>query len=209
MSDAGLMKPQRPDLINHTPSGMHFCIAFLFFSGVILFMSCNNDIEYINSLSEGQDFPVQTGKNFEVQYTDSGRLQVIFRAPLVERYIKDNDEGSYYEFGEGIEIDFYNKSEVVESRVTARYGKYWEEKNLGFASDSVVARNLISGEQLNTEELYWDRENQKIYSDVFTKITNDEGVFYGEEGFESDQNFENYKLLGSSGTVNIEDEEIP
>jgi LPS export ABC transporter protein LptC len=200
------MKPRKQDLSSLIRHRIQVVGSILIIAGLIILGSCKNDIDYINALSEGQDFPVQIGKNFEVQYTDSGRLQVIFRAPLVERYIKDNDEGSYYEFGEGIEIDFYNKSEVVESRVTARYGKYWEEKNLGFASDSVVARNLISGEQLNTEELYWDRENQKIYSDVFTKITNDEGVFYGEEGFESD---ENYKLLGSSGTVNIEDEEIP
>lgn len=47
-----------------------------------------------------------------------------------------------------------------------------------------------------------------IYSKVFTKITNVDGVYYGEEGFESDQDFDNYKLIGSSGTVNVEDEEL-
>lgn len=153
--------------------------------------------------------PVQTGKNFEVQFTDSGRLQVIFKAPLVESFNKNEDEGDYYEFREGVEILFYNKKEILESTITARYGKYWEEKGLGYCRDSVVGKNVLSGEELNSEELYWDREKQLIYSTVFTKITNPDGVYYGEEGFESDQDFKNYKLIGSSGTVNVEDEEIP
>ena len=170
-------------------------------------VSCKNDIETINALSNELNLPDQSGKNFEVQYTDSGKLQVIFRAPLVEHYISRDDEGSYYEFSRGIEIQFFDQDEILESVVTARHGLYYEDKNLGIARDSVVGRNLKTGEQLNTEELFWDREHQTIYSNVFTKISNEDGVFYGEKGFESDQNFDNYKLIGSSGTVRVRDEE--
>lgn len=188
---------------------VRFVLPMILFFGIMLSYSCKNDIEYINMLSTELDMPVQTGKNFEVQYTDSGHLQVAFRAPLVERYNKSQEEGPYYEFREGIEILFYNRKEEVESTITARYGKYWEDKSLGYARDSVVGKNLITGEQLNTEELYWDQEDQLIYSNVFTKITNEDGVYYGEEGFEADQDFDNYRLIGSSGTVNVEDEELP
>lgn len=174
---------------------------------IVFIHSCKNDIETINALSSELNLPVQSGKNFEVQYTDSGKLQVIFKAPLAERYIKQGDEGSYYEFRKGIEIQFYDKNEELESLVTARHGMYYEDENLGVARDSVVAQNVITGEQLNTEELFWDRENQTIYSNVFTKITNEDGVFFGEKGFESDQSFDNYKLIGSSGTVRVRDEE--
>jgi LPS export ABC transporter protein LptC len=186
-----------------------FLLPGLFLSGILLMNSCKNDIEYINMLSSELTLPVQTGKNFEVQYTDSGRLQVIFKAPLVELYNKTAEKGEHYEFKEGIEILFYNNKGELESTITARYGEYWEEKSLGYARDSVVGKNVINGEELNTEELYWNRETGRIYSYVFTKITNNEGVFYGEEGFESDQDFNNYKLIGSRGTVNVEDEELP
>jgi LPS export ABC transporter protein LptC len=169
--------------------------------------SCKNDIEYINALSNELNLPTETGTNFEVQYTDSCRLQVIFKAPLVERYTKGGEEGSYYEFTKGIEMQFFDRNEQLESVVTARYAKYWEDKNLGLARDSVVGRNVRTGEQLNTEELYWDREKKIIYSNVFTKITNDDGVYFGEKGFEADQGFQNYKLIGSSGSVNVENDE--
>jgi LPS export ABC transporter protein LptC len=179
-----------------------------FFLIQLLLPSCNNDIEYINSLSNEAIIPTQTGKNFEVQYTDSCRLQAIFKAPLVERYTKATEEGPYYEFTQGIEIQFFNRNEEVESILTARYAKYWEDKKLGMARDSVVGRNIKSGENLNTEELFWDREKQIIYSKVFTKITNDDGVYFGEKGFEADQGFQNYKLIGSSGSVKVKDEEV-
>lgn len=204
------MKPQKLDSINYSGNISALFRRFgLMLLGMVLLWACKNDIEYINALSDELESPIQTMKNFEVQYTDSGRLQVIFRAPLMERFLKNEEEGTYYEFREGIKIVFYNRDEEVESMLTARYGEYWDEKSLGFASDSVVAKNIITGEELNTEELYWERDNQKIYSNVFTKISNDEGVYFGEKGFESDQGFENYKLLGSRGTVNVEDEEVP
>jgi LPS export ABC transporter protein LptC len=174
-------------------------VALIIIITLVLFTSCKNDIDYIKSLSDEANIPHQTGKNFEIQYTDSGRLQVLFRAPVIERYMKGGKEGSYY---------FYNKNEQLESVITSRYAKYWEEKNLGVARDSVVGRNIKSGEQLNTEELYWDREKHQIYSKVFTKITNEDGVYFGERGFEADQGFENYKLLGSSGSVKVKDEAI-
>jgi LPS export ABC transporter protein LptC len=203
------MKPQEPGSITKKVwPGFGLLLFCTLLPGSIFIVSCQNDIESINMLSSELKLPVQTGKDFEVQYTDSGRLQVIFRAPLVERYKKSEEEGQYYEFREGIEIMFYNRSGIIESTINARYGKYWEEKSLGFVRDSVVGKNLIRGDQLNTEELYWDRQNQLIYSKVFTRITNDEGVYYGEEGFESDQDFENYRLIGSSGTVNVEENEL-
>ncbi len=192
---------KRPNL---NLSSWSFIILFVLFSAT----SCKNDIEYINALSDELNIPRQTGKNFKVQYTDSGRLQVIFKAPLIERYFKGGEEGTYYEFTQGVEINFFDRYERLESVVTSRYAKYWEEKNLGVARDSVVGRNVKTGEQLNTEELYWDREKQLIYSSVFSKITNEDGVYFGEKGFEADQGFQNYKLIGSSGTVRVKDEEI-
>ena len=204
------MKQHRQDLTTRIRdlSGI-FCIpVYLCILAILLFHSCHNDIETIKALSDDLNLPNQSGKNFEVQYTDSGKLLVIFKAPLVERYIKKGDKGSYYEFNKGIEILFFDKNEMLESIVTARHGLYYEDKNLGVASDSVVGTNIRTDEQLNTEELFWDRENRTIYSHVFTKITNEDGVFYGEKGFESDQDFDNYKLIGSSGTVRVRDEEI-
>lgn len=174
----------------------------------LLLPGCNNDLEMINTLIEDSNHPIQTGKNIEVQYTDSTLLQLIFRAPRMKKFLTNEEEGAYYVFEEGIEVFFFDHEEVLESTFKAGYANYYEKTKLWRANDSVVARNVQTNEQLTTEELFWDQENKRIYSHVFTKITNEDGVYYGEKGFESDQDLNNYKLIGSSGSVEVEDEEL-
>ena len=178
----------------------------LMFTAILNFGSCKNDLKQINALTSDLNLPNQSGKNYEVQYTDSGKLQLKFIAPLVARYTKKED-GPYYEFPAGIEVIFYDKDSYPESKVTAGYAKYFEDKNLWEARDSVVARNLKTHEQLDTEQLFWDMNKKIVYSEVFTKITNTDGVYYGEKGFEATQDMKKYKLIGSSCSVNVKNEE--
>ncbi|MBN1596756.1 MAG: LPS export ABC transporter periplasmic protein LptC [Bacteroidales bacterium] len=202
------MKQLKRDLTINNCKAINFLRALVVLMPILYLSGCSNDIERINELTAGLDIPNQSGKNIEVQYSDSARLQLIFKAPVMERYLDRGEEGPYYEFPEGIEVYFYDNNEELESTIKAGYAKYLEEKNLWKASDSVVARNVKTLEQLNTEELFWNEKDKRVYSHVFTKITNNDGVFYGQDGFESDQDLNNYVLKGSSGTVDVEDEEF-
>lgn len=204
------MKQPRHVLITSRSQRIKLLVNCLLLCSLLLFwVACKSDIETINALTQELNLPDQSGKNVEFQLTDSGRLVVIFRAPLAERYMNTPDErGPYKVFPEGIEVEFYNDAGLLESTIIAGYAEHWEEESLWRARDSVVARNLISGERLDTEELYWNEKDKKIYSQVFTKITNEDGIYFGEKGFESDQDLENYKLIGSRGDVVVRDEEI-
>lgn len=202
------MKQQRPDsIIKHRFRPRILLLSF----GVCIFLmyitGCKNDLEIVTALTSEDSLPNQSGKNIEFQLTDSGKLKLIFKAPKAERYINKEEE-PFKEFPEGIEVYFYNDEQQLESKITAGYAKQWEEQMLWKATDSVVAQNVLTGERLDTEELFWDEKNKKIYANVFTKITNEDGIFFGEKGFEADQDLENYKLIGSSGTVRVKDEEI-
>lgn len=194
-------------IINHFLPFRAFLNVLAVITVLLYVAGCKNDIEVVNALTNELDLPNQSGKNIEFQLTDSGKLKLIFRAPIGERYVKENEE-PYREFPKGIEVMFFNDEEILESKITAGYAKQWEEQMLWKANDSVVAQNVLTGERLDTEELFWDEKNKQIYSNVFTKITNEDGIFYGEKGFEADQDLENYKLIGSSGTVKVKDEEI-
>lgn len=202
------MKQQKPvSIINYLFRTRIFLVLIFVVSVLFYFAGCKNDIEVVNALTSELTLPDQSGKNVEFQLTDSGKLKIIFKAPIAERY-ENKEEEPFKEFPEGIEVSFYNDQEVLESIIIAGYAKQWEEQMLWKATDSVIAKNVLTGERLDTEELFWDEKNKKIYSNVFTKITNEDGIFYGEKGFQADQDLENYKLIGSSGTVKVEDEEI-
>jgi lipopolysaccharide assembly outer membrane protein LptD (OstA) len=57
-------------------------------------------------------------------------------------------------------------------------------------------------EQLNTEKLYWNQKEGKIYSNDFVKITTQEEILMGE-GFESNEDFTKYSIKKLKGTINI------
>ena len=166
---------------------------------------CENDIERINTVTQDKDFPTLSGMDVEFLYSDSGRVQIKVVTPEYHRYTLK--EEPYLEFPRGIHAYFYDKDLNIESEIQARYAKYYEDKKLWEARRDVIAINHEKNEQLNTEELFWDEQKGFIYSEKFSRISTADGVFYGEGGFEADQNFSRWKLKGTKGTVNINDEE--
>lgn len=180
-------------------------LAGLLLATALLWSGCENEIERINLLVDDTQIPRVKGKNITVIYSDSARVKVQILAPAYQQF--SDVERPYMEFPEGIEVYFYNDSMRIESEITADYTEYFTEERLWHATGNVVARRFDNGDALNTEELYWDEVNELIYSDAYTRIQNEDGIFYGKRGFESDQNLNNWQLKGTSGTVNVQNEE--
>ncbi|MBN2350627.1 MAG: LPS export ABC transporter periplasmic protein LptC [Bacteroidales bacterium] len=175
------------------------------FLGMIFLFSCETDIEKINALTNIPQLADQTGIDVEVAYSDSGKLKSEFSTPELFKYSKA--EEPYYEFPSGIFVKLYDNSEKLESTIEAKYAIYYFEKGLWEARNNVIAKNVQNGDRLDTEHLFWDTESRKIYSEKFSKIVNEDGVFYGENGFEADQDMTKWKLIGSKGTVTVKEDQ--
>jgi LPS export ABC transporter protein LptC len=170
----------------------------------IAFFSCSNDIEKINALTTELFLPDISGKSVHIQYTDSAKLQLELIAPVVNQY--NSEKEPYIEFPEGLEVRFYNNEEKLESQINANRATYYTNDKLWKAEDSVYARNFMTGEELTSDLLYWDEEKELVYSDIFSKIVTPDGTFYGENGFEANQDLTKWRLNSSSGTVNVKNE---
>ncbi|RPI45362.1 MAG: LPS export ABC transporter periplasmic protein LptC, partial [Bacteroidetes bacterium] len=173
--------------------------------GLLLTAGCENDIERVSLLTESPDIPRVRGENIEVIYSDSARVRVQIIAPAYREF--SDAERPYMEFPDGLQVYFYDDSMRIESDIKANYTIYYPDERLWHATGNVVARRLDNGDALNTEELFWDEGKKLIYSDAFTRVQNEDGTFYGRKGFESHQDLSNWQLKGSSGTVNVQDEE--
>jgi len=169
----------------------------------IITHSCKNDIEVIQTFAPAKKFPTVSGVNTQIIYSDSGMIKIEIIAPELNKF--DNVEEPYAEFPKGIKVNFYDDAGNVQSFISAGYAIYNENERLWEARKNVQAKNFEKGEELNTEKLYWDEQSRMIYSDEFTKITNPDGVFYGQSGFEADQDLSRWKLKSSRGTVNVKD----
>jgi len=167
--------------------------------------ACENDIEKINLLNTSSDYPNVIGEDIEVIYSDSAKVKVQMYARELKQY--NNAEKPYSEFPKGMRVYFFDDSMEIESEIQANYAVYYKDDKLWHATGNVIVQNFKSGERLDSEELYWDEEKEVVYSESYTRIVNENGTFHGQNGFKSNQSLTDYELIGSSGVVNIKDDE--
>lgn len=172
-------------------------IALLF--SLVVMASCENDINAIMDMDK-QATAVEEGKDIESMYSQTGRVKAKLTAPTMVRHLKPP---VYVEFNTGLKVLFFNDSLGVESTLTARYGKYFENESNIFLKDHVVVINK-KGERLDCEELNWDSKVQKFLSSKPVRISTVTDTLYGT-GLESNQDFSDYTILHPSGPFVIKD----
>ncbi|MFC2129628.1 LPS export ABC transporter periplasmic protein LptC [Bacteroidota bacterium] len=182
-----------------------FILISIIFAGMT-FSACENDIEKINLFTGNSgEYPDVVGEDIEVMYSDSGKVKVQLHSKELNQFNKADKP--YSEFPQGLIVYFYDDSLNIESEISADYAIYDNEEKLWHAKGNVIAKNLKNGYRLDSEEMFWDEEKEEIYSTTFTKIVNENGTFYGQEGFKSNQTFTKYQLIGvTNSEFNIEDE---
>lgn len=130
-------------------------------SGCFFMYACENDVNEVREL--GRKKPgIEEGKNIDSYLSMNGKMRAHLTAPLLLRY--QGDSARKAEFPNSLHVDFFNDSMKVESKLNARYGRYLENENKVYLKDSVVVFN-IKGDTLFCDELYWDQNLQKFYTD--------------------------------------------
>ncbi len=175
--------------------------------GLAMLFSCENDIKKVKELTNAEQLPVIHAFEIKTFYSDSAVVRLKITSPELKEYAETEDREAFIEFPQGLQAIFYNKSERVESSLEAEYAIYWKKIELFEAKTNVVVKNFAEEQELFTEQLFWDKEQEKIWSDKFVKIITDKGSTYGEDGFESDQNFTKFRIKKSRGQMTVEDKE--
>ncbi len=165
--------------------------------------ACENDPDEVKELVDKNAVIVETGIDPEILYSEHGQVRVKI---VGKKLLRHKAKEPYIEFTEGVRVYFYNQDLKVDSRLTADYAIKHDNKDEMTARDNVVVIN-IKGERLNTEELIWNDKEKKIYSNKFVKITTPDEIIFGE-GFESNQDFTNYRIKKISGTINVKKDEV-
>lgn len=179
-------------------------LLILLLISALVAVSCETELEPAPK-SDFLDLPTQSAEDFVTVMSDSGRIQVIMTAPLMEQW--DNGDAPYAEFRHGIRVDYYDKDTIPHGSVTAKYGKWDKNSDTWILSDSVVVINS-DNDKLETELLNWDHKKDLIYTDRFVKITRikTDEIIQGF-GFESDSHLRRQKIRKVSATFTIETEE--
>lgn len=140
------------------------------------------------------DMEEYTGPAFEstgvqVLMSDSTVLKIKLKG---QRQIQH--QNGDLEFPEGIEIIFYSKTGAAISQITAQEGFKAAEENVYRARGDVVVKDLVEKKTLSSEELYWNPDEQIIYTDKFVTIETAEELVLAE-GLKAPQDFSTYQLI--------------
>jgi LPS export ABC transporter protein LptC len=201
------MKPQLSELLinkNYYKSFRKIInIIIPLLGGIIIFISaCENDIEKVKLMTRESNFPDQSMTNAAILHKSSGRLEVKVTSPEINRYTSVEEPHTI--FPHGLNVQFYDSTLTVESRITANYAIYHEKEDRWEAKNNVVAINN-QGDTLNTEYLIWNQDKEKIHTDRYVRITTKDGIIHGQ-GFEANQDFTNWSIKKTTGTIEVEDE---
>lgn len=151
--------------------------------------------------------PLRVVENVELYYTEKSQLKVKMTAPELQEKA-DGDR----EFPKGVYMEFFDDSGNLESTLRANHAYYFKVENQWRGRGKVEVRNVASDEQLNTEELFWKPDEERVYNDKFVTIKREGDVIYGQ-GIEAKQDMSDYTILNPEGEFDVseetEEEETP
>lgn len=151
-----------------------------------------------------EESPMQTVDGMLVVHSENGKIQMRMEADVMERYQKDSV--SYELFPAGFSVLAYTEEGLLETQIVsdqAKHLKFEDGRESWEAYGNVVVKNLIKQEVMETDTLYWDQKNEKIYTHCYVKMYSPSGFMQGY-GMESDQRARNsiiFRPFDSYGVV--------
>jgi LPS export ABC transporter protein LptC len=177
-------------------------ISAVLLTGTVLLLSCEKKREVLKELTI-KELPSLSARNIETMYSDSGKVTLVVRSPLINQYTGGDEPHTL--FPEGLTVLFYDKKTEPQASISSKYARYTEKDKLWELRDSVVAVNT-EGDILETELLFWSEPRESVWSDRFVRITGKDQIIMGT-GFESDPRLTKWKIKNVSATIYIDNEQ--
>ena len=165
-------------------------------------------------LGEAEDLilsetPTQVVLDMFLQQTENGMVKMRAEAPKMEKYERDTLD--FEMFPDGFFVYGFDETGKLETEIVAdnaRHMKHDDGRESWEAFGNVVIKNLINQEVMETDTLYWDQKNERIYTHCYVRMYSPDGFAQGY-GMESDQrarstilydNFNNYAIVVKDST---------
>lgn len=169
-----------------------------------LFASCENSEKDVNRFSQ-RAIQKDVATKVVSQLSQGGKIRAVLTAPEMVRVQSDTVTT---EFPKSLHVDFYNDTKAIESRLDAKYGKYYETIGKIYLRDSVKVVS-INGDTLLCKDLWWDQNKEVFYTDKLARYRSPKTKLDGLAGLEATQDLKSVTFKQSVGNVKTESGEIP
>jgi LPS export ABC transporter protein LptC len=144
------------------------------------------------------EMPDQESWDSKIIVSKDGLITVIIRAGYIVIY----DDKMLTLLDNGVHVYFYNEEGVITSTLVSDRGEVNDATNDLSGYGNVVIESE-DGTVLESEEIHWTNETERIHTDVFVRITSPDEIIQGY-GMESDANLSNYTIYRVTGQTRIE-----
>lgn len=178
-------------------------------------MSCGDDYERVGEEAVKPIFPQWVAQNFTLTYTETveamnsqdsaqSRVVAVLSSPISENF--DNQAFKLRTFPEGLKVDFFDDKDQ-KSVITANYGIVYTQTNLIDLQGNVVIESH-DGKKLETDQLFFDRKNNWIFTEgEFTYTNPEDGTVMDGMGMDFNKDFTFFKAHKTFGLMTIKEED--
>ena len=181
---------------------LNITAAFLAAVMFVLFPACSGkDKKLAEAIAENDTLPSMKSLGVTTLISDSGITR--YKIVAEEWLIHDKKNPPYWAFEKGVYLEKFDTLFRVDASIKADTAYYHEKKKLWELRGHV---QILSqrGDRFQTDLLFWDEKKEKVYSDKFIQIEQEDKVIKGY-GFESNQDLSEYEIKNTTGIFTIED----
>ena len=148
----------------------------LVFLLAVVTCSCENNLREVQRSTFSEFTPSGEAENFNLKYTDSGRITSNLISPKMLDYA--SVAYPFTEFPDGVDVTFYDKS-GRKTFVRSDYAVSYKVTQVIDLQGNVRISNE-SGQVMETPQLYFDQQQDWFFTESRFKLTDPKGISYGE-----------------------------
>ena len=151
-----------------------------------------------------QPQPVNSIEGGTFRYSERGSAVHMLKAAKLNRFEADSEGGSVspIQVSGGFTLYLDGDENQWAARLQAKRGVFDEVHLHMTAKEEVILENK-KGDRLETEELTWAQDSDRVWTRRPVTIYTSDGILHGT-GLESDGRFEDYVILNPTGAIEIE-----
>lgn len=172
---------------------------------LLLFSACTGNKKALGEAVTNRDsLPSLETHDVTTLISDSGVIRYRITTPLWLVY--DKLKPSRWSFEQGVYLENFDENNEVLAEVKSDTAYYYDKQKLWELRGHVEIKNQ-QGERFNTELLFWDQNQEKVYSEKFIRIEQIDRTITGH-GFESNQQFTIYTIHKPEGIFYVDEDKM-
>ena len=171
-------------------------VMFLFFPSCI-----GKEKKFASAINEKDSLPDMHSIGVVSYVSDSGMIR--YKIVTDEWLVFSKKNPPYWAFEKGLYLEKFDTLFRVDASIKADTAYYHEKKEIWELRGNVHIQNQL-GDKFDTELLFWDQSKERIYSDRFIKIEQEDKILTGY-GFDSNQEMTEYEIFTPTGIFTVED----